>query len=665
MTQLRVFTVAVLLLLGLTAPAHSEEGRLDATLTTIRPTILTNKTEEVVLAGTLQNNTDQTLKEVTAYFVIPANPFRNRADVRDLFTNIENAFGGTRNDLPSRNVTFAKLAPGEVVDFTLKVPFEDLRIDGSEGVYSVGVHVLATDAKGERNPDGIARAYTLLPKIESKEAIATSIIWPFFNPTYRDPMGRYVNADELLALISSEGQLRKFLDAARSTGGSPTSVVIDPALLVALDAIASNRVGPPSSTKTGEYTTAEQDLATRFRDDLLAFAKQNSFWVLNYGRPDLAAIIDEPEIQESVTQTTKTTINNLNLNSRIVNWPINGIASKEILEVARTDGVTPIITSVESLPDWESRYGSIVSAQTIPGPLPVVIDDSAFRAAPNETTDLVNQKIISQAALAVLSQRIDATSRANVIYVMNPNWIPQGTNSIYSIYEVPWITESTTERMLVSRPSVYDKRLGVGKDPATIDTNQKVNVPSVFSAANLRGAIGSKVDAHYFSQFTAESVSSRWIATPDDGTAHTQRVIEFLQLELNSVKIASPRQVTLSSGTGAFPLTISNELKSKVQVKLQLRSTDKSVKLPEPQLLVIEPEQRTTLTINVDLQNQAGSTIIATLTTPNGDPIGRATVLNVRTSAVGAVIWIAMGAAGLLVVGALTRRFRKNKMKND
>ena len=665
MAQLRVFTVAVLLLLGLAAPVHSEEGRLEATLTTIRPTILTNKTEEVVLAGTLQNNTDQTLKDVTPYFVIPTNPFRNRTDVRELFTNIDNAFGGTRNDLPSRNVTFAKLAPGEMVDFTLKVPFEDLRIDGSEGVYSVGVHVLATDSTGERNPDGIARAYTLLPKIESKDSIATSIIWPFFNPTYRDPIGSYVNADELLALISTEGQLRKFLDTARSTAGSTTSVVIDPGLLVALEAIAANRVGPPSSTKTGQFTSAEQNLASSFRDDLLAFAKQNSFWVLNYGRPDLAAMVEEPELQQSITQTTKTTINNLNLNSRIVNWPLNGNASKEMLEVARTDGVTPIITSVESLPDWESRYGSIVSAQTEAGPLPVVIDDSAFRAAPNETVDLVIQKIISQAALAVLSQRIDTTSRANVIYVMNPNWIPQGTTSVYSIYEVPWISESTTERMLVSQPSIYDKRLGVGKDPATIEASQKVNVPSIFSAATLRGAIGSKVDAHYFSQFTAESVSSRWINIPADGAAHTQRVIESLQLELNSVKIASPRQVTLSSGTGAFPLTISNELESKVQVKLQLRSTDESVKLPEPQLLVIEPEQRTTLTIDVDLKNQAGSTVIATLTTPDGDPIGRATVLNVRTSAVGAVIWIAMGATGLLVVAALSRRFKKNKKTND
>lgn len=665
MTQWRVFTAAVLLLLGLAAPAHSAEGRLEATLTTIRPTILTDETEEVVLSGTLQNNTGQTLKDVTPYFVIPANPFRSRTEVRALFTDIDNAFGGTRNDLPSRNVNFAQLAPGEIVDFTLKVPFEDLRIDSSEGVYSVGLHVLATDAKGARNPDGIARAYTLLPKIESEESIATSIIWPFFNPTYRDPMGRYVNADALLALISTEGQLRRFLDTARSTFGTPASVVIDPGLLVALDAIASNRIGPPSSTRTGEFTAEEQDLASRFRDDLLAFAKQNSFWVLNYGRPDLAAVIDAPEIQQSITQTTKTTINNLNLNSRVVNWPINGIASKKILEVARTDGVTPIITSVESLPDWESRYGSIVSAQTKAGPLPVVIDDSAFRATPNETIDLVNQKIISQAALAVLNRRIDTTSRANVVYVMNPNWIPLGTSSVYSVYEVPWITESTTERMLVSRPSVYDKRLGFGKDPATIEASQKVNVPRVFSAANLRGAIGSKVDAHYFSQFTAESVSSRWISSAEDGTVHTQQVVEFLQSELNSVKIASPRQVTLSGETGAFPLTISNELESKVQVKLQLRSTDQSVKLPEPQLLVIEPEQRTTLTINVDLQNQAGSTIIATLTTPNGDPIGRATVLNVRTSAVGAVIWIAMGAAGLLVVAALTRRFRKNKKTND
>lgn len=665
MTSLRWLIIAILAITGLSLPAEAADGSVEATVASISPGFLTDNTKTVVLTGTVSNRTSEAITDVTVYFVIPRNPFTTRSQMSELLSDVNNAFGGTRNEVKSRQYTVKQIQPGQTIGYRLEVDAKDLGIDGSDGVYPVGVHVLATDSSGERNPDGLARAYSFLPKIDGDTSIPTTIIWPFLSPSYRLADGSYANTEQLLTDIGPDGRLRRYLDTATAEQPFTASVLIDPLLLVALDAIAENRIGPPSGSETGSFDATESALARTYLADLLQFARSNSTWMMFYSRPDLNSLANSAQssadMLAALSEATSQAVNEFEIVARLAHWPQRGLATTTGLAAGQQDGTVPALVDPATVPGWEPRMGAVIRADTPSGSLPAIVIDPVFSVAENDSIDLVRQKILAQSALAAVDRQSNADSRANTTFLMNPFWNPSGTANLYAALDAPWVSPVTAERLLVSQPLSYDGPVGVTEQPKSLSQEQVNRAVQILDAQGLRGDIAPRRDWGYFSQFAPQALSTRWIDNADEGLVEATAVAEKLNRDLTKLRISGPGQVTLSGSAGQFPLTISNDLAAQVNLVVRVRSSATGVTLPPGELVTIDPGQRVTMTIDVDLGRRAGSTLIAELTTTNDESLPEIATVNVRSSAVGAVIWIGMAAAGLLVVFALSRRFRQKK----
>jgi hypothetical protein len=117
--------------------------------------------------------------------------------------------------------------------------------------------------------------------------------------------------------------------------------------------------------------------------------------------------------------------------------------------------------------------------------------------------------------------------------------------------------------------------------------------------------------------------------------------------------------VTLSSSSGGFPLTIINNTADDIHVGVTLESSNPALDLPAVKAVNIAAGERHTLTVNIDLGRQSTTQLTARLVTVDGTTIGTPAVFNVRSSKIGVVLWVAIGLAGVLVLVALFRRFRR------
>ena len=116
--------------------------------------------------------------------------------------------------------------------------------------------------------------------------------------------------------------------------------------------------------------------------------------------------------------------------------------------------------------------------------------------------------------------------------------------------------------------------------------------------------------------------------------------------------------MTLSSSEGSFPVTISNDTDHPVRIGVEIESSNPSLSVPDSDPVDVGAGERHTLTVAVDMSRQSSATLTARMVTPDGESFGSPAVFNVRSSRVGAALWVAIGLAAAFVVVALARRFR-------
>lgn len=624
----------------------------------------------VTMTGVVTNNNDYAWSAVQAYLVIPAVPFTTRAQIEEAIDNGA-AYTGVRVVDPGTFDDMGDLAPGERRRFSIRVPYSKLGVSGAEGVYPVGVQILGTDTEGDRSGDAIARATTFLPLISSgHDRVPTSVVWPFLMPDYRDRKGDYADPAGLLKAVSAGGRLRNLLDLASNTQGTAATVLIDPALLVGVDDLAKDRHVPSGF----EISDAQHAEATRFVDDLLAFARRQSCWVLGFDRPDVLALSRhadlEPPLSRAITRATDATLARFQLSGRKVSWPTSGGVTSPLLRDLRGDGDTPVITTADDLPGWSRRQGSLVQYATPNGPMPLLVNDVLDAGVPGQDSVVtLRQRILSEAALATLQRTFDSNSRADAVTMVDPAWDPGArwaTGRLDAAFDAPFTVGTSLESMLTRRLTTYD-----GKVP-TVAKDRPLGRGVLEAAADIvaKGSALSSVvpqsdavdDAR--AQDVASVLGVRWRADPAAATTIARTLARDAGSELNKITIKGPPSVTLSSSKGGFPVTIRNGTDEAIRVGVALDSSNPALTVPDVKPVDIAAGERRTLTVDIELGRQNTTSLTAQLTSTEGNTIGQPTQFNVRSSKIGVVLWVAMGLAGLLVLAALVRRFSRRRTRN-
>jgi len=660
--------LAVLMVPGLPAHAADKKPDLTVSIQSLSPSRL-GPGSTVTMTGTVTNHDAHTWANVQAYLVIPTVPFTTRAQVEDAIDNGD-AYTGRRVVDTGTFDDLGDLAPKQTLRFSVKVPYAQLRINGAEGVYPVGVQILGTDTGGERSNDAIARATTFLPLVSGGHPrVAASIVWPFLMPNRRGYDGDYVDATGLLRDVSAGGQLRNLLDLASSTDGKASTALIDPALLVGVDDLARGR-----RLAEGVKLTPEQKAeAQRFLDDLLAFARRQGCWVLGFDRPDVLALSQNPDLDgpltSAVERATSSALTTFQLYGRRVSWPTMHGVTAGLLRDLRGSGDSPVIVTSDALPGWDRRQGSIVQYATPSGPMPLLVTDVLDAGVPGQdSVTTLRQRILSEAALATLQREIDPKSRADAVTMVDPRWNPGprwAVGRLSTAFEAPFTSATSLDSVLTRPLTTYSGKVAPATDRPISRAQLRAAASIVARGSALSSVIpqSDEVD-DALAQDVASVLGIRWRSSSAAGTSIARKLAREAGAELGKIKIKAPDSVTLSSSKGGFPITIRNGTDEAIRVGVSLESSNPALTVPDVKPVDIGAGERRTLTVDIDLGRQNTTSLTAHLVSTDGKAIGTPDEFNVRSSKIGVVLWVAMGVAALLVLAALVRRFSRRRTRS-
>jgi len=648
------------------AVAADDDPSLTVTIGTLEPSVLVPG-RDVVMTGTVTNAGDQTWGTVQAYLVIPASPFTTRRQIDDA-TAGGDAYTGERVIETGSFDEIGDVAPGETVPFRVEVPYEQLGITGAEGVYPVGVQILATDADGNRSPSAVAQATTFLPLVSSaQERVPSSIVWPFLMPDRRGAGGDYTDPATLLGAIGPGGRLRHLLDLAASTPAAGATVVLDPALLVGVDDLANGR----RLSSQDEPTDEQKAAASVFLTDLLDFARSRSPWILDFDRPDVLALSDNPDLrgplQDAVDRVTDTALTTYQLSGRRVAWPTRDGVTRGLLGDLRGVGDSPVIVTPRSLPDWERRLGSVVQYQTPRGPVPLLVDDVKDGDTPgDESAVTLRQRLLTEATLSAFDRAGDADSRADAVVLVDPQWDPGAdwaAGDLASAFAAPFVQPTGLDSVLTGSLATYEGRVPAKAKARPIGRAQLAAASEIVATGRTLSSIIEQNDGFDASlaRNATEALAVRWRLDRSAGLSIATARARSAGAELDKISIEAPPSVTLSSSKGGFPLTIRNDTDEAIRIGVDLDSSNPALAIPAVESVAVAAGERRTLTVQIDLGTQRTTYLTAHLMTSGGQEVGGATTFQVRSSSISTVLWIAMGAAAVFVLIALARRFHRRR----
>lgn len=700
-----------------TTPATADTDEIRVTITSLSPSYLGPKST-VVLSGTVTNRADHAWTETTAYLVIPGQPLSSRGQLKSALAAPSAVTGGERLLDLDAIAKIGDLGNGETKDFTLTVPHRKLGISGADGVYPIGTQILATDDDGGRSNEAVGRADTLIPKVadsvsgDEDNVVDVSVVYAFTATIRRQASGKYDDTSELVADIGRGGRLRRLLDLARADASKPATVVVDPALLIALDDIARDSFGadsaqseptadapdPSAPTPSADETedpgksngadgTSRASMTARaFLDDLVAYAKGTSVWATSYGQPDMQALIrassqaEGRAVARSAARATTVALKRFDLSARRVFWPTNSLTSRKTLtrvqrnggEDERTNGDPAAIVSPRVLPGWTPSTSSRLAIRTSAGDVPTLVRDPSLLTGGNagNATLEARQRILSESALASISKSrgdsADVQQRRDVTAILDGAFNPgagSATAGFAQVFDAPWVNPTDVNRALMASTATWSDPVAIPAriTPTPIPVKQVETASSIVTRSRaLSAVLGDDPGLRtYYDQVAGLGTSQTWRNERAAGLERSARQLGALRKRADRVSVDTTPVVTLSGKRGRVPLTITNDLGRAVTVGVRIRSDNRALELDDVKPLRIAANQRQTLTVDVNGKQISNSTVTAVLTTPEGKPYGEPIRFNVRSSSVGRTVnYIAMGLAAALVLFAFGRRFR-------
>jgi uncharacterized protein DUF6049 len=138
----------------------------------------------------------------------------------------------------------------------------------------------------------------------------------------------------------------------------------------------------------------------------------------------------------------------------------------------------------------------------------------------------------------------------------------------------------------------------------------------------------------------------------------------WIEARLGSVHVSAPRAVTLSSSSGRFQATITNDLDQPVTVALDAKA-DGHLTIDGPRRVDVAANGRAAVLLTAHTEENGIQEVALVVTDKRGTPLGATTRLTIRSAQVSNVIWLFLGVGMSLFFGAigvrLFRRFRDSR----
>lgn len=662
------------------AAAEKDTSPLGVTMTGLSPSYLP-KQGNVVVRGEVTNRTDETWTAINLYAVLgnqlPA--MRTAADLAAAMEVPVDASVGERIVQEGETGTvIAELAPGETKPYFVRVPASALVVP-TGGVYWFGVHALGVSDSTPQDSFADGRARTFLPYVPPRvqTPVATALVLPLVRPLPFNPDGSIDVDEETLTALGSSGRLRRLLDLGAAAGSTPLTWVIDPALVEGVAALAAGNP-PRSLTPTppaGDATDAPSDAPTEtpeaeppadtpasraaaaWLSALPAALTGDEVLTLPYGNVDVPAALQQGSALYPVALAKRSAaLDGLGVTTAPVIAAPGGFLDAEAIRSADRD--TQVLVS-------DRVFGeSAPSIAALDGHRMVVASSGAATGSPGPGPALtmvgLRQRILAEAAVRALQ-----TDQPPLTVVLPTGWDLDSAAEFFAGLDVGWLDLRTlsglqatsmptavTDDELVYPPAQRRAQL----DGVTFSAAERL----VTSAETLQSVLGENFSiAGAVTQEALSGISYAARADQYADRAALDRSREWIEERLGKVTISASAGVTLSSASGSFLVTVSNDLDEPVTVGVTAES-DSELTITAPDPVLLGPGSRTNVLLQVSTTSNRVHNVTLMVTDVNGVPLGGTDELPIRSTQVSDVIWVIMGSGvGLLFLAIAIRLVRR------
>lgn len=643
-----------------TAPAAATATTPDVTvgITHLSPATLPTA-GNLTIAGNVRNDDVRTWRNVTVHVLLPRDPFVDHSQARAAIL-ANGDYTGSRVAGLNATEEFGTLRGGSGEGFSITVRRSQLPVSGDDGVYPVGIQVVADDPDGKDGRITIGRATTFLPAREATSTpTRTVVLWPFLLRGLRRSDGSYANESSLLKSIGPHGQLRNLLTLAQSTPKLGSDALLDPSLFAVLNDLA-DREGKTQADRT------RRKQASSFLTDLTRLAEGYSCASVGYDRPDWLAVARTPtsrKLIHVIDQATRGTLHSRDLECTRLEWPSAHEVSEPLLGELKNSSAQAVILGTWALPNWQSTTGSLLDVPTRAGSLPVIMNDPLDAGVPGQRTVVgLRQVILSEAVFGSIAT--DSTKEKHPsIVIVDPRLDPGSVSGkpLEAALGTEVVARKNLAATLRTKPARYTGTVPAKSGIAPMSPKQIAEaVDADQSAALLRALLVNRADRLDHDQMIASLASQRWRGHPVIGLKAVNAASRLLNRELAEISVEGPPTLTLSSRSGRFPITIRNHSPHTVQVGVDIESSAAGVTFKAPTTVRVSAGESRTSTVDMNMDGQTATTVSVRLTSgDDGASFGASTVFNVRSSRVGAALWIAIGISVAFVAIALVRRFAR------
>ena len=600
----------------------------------------------------------------------------------------------------------ARLEPGDSTPFTYTLPATALQMQ-TAGVYPVLLNANGSVSGGQRRV-GELSTYLVQPSAAPAGRATVGWLWPLADRTHRDAAGHFTD-DTLAREIGTSGRLDRVLSvveqlprpaAGQSTPPVPVTLAVDPALLEELQAMAagSYTVGPGNTPGTGSQAAAA------FLGRLKAVAADQQVLALPYGDVDPGAVVGAglgDVLTRSLPGTAAGTAaaapdnggagaNGTGAGARLIAsalatrprtdlaWLPEGSTAWATLDVLTRGGVGSVVVPPTALSGGARALGTggpAAARTTVPtagGSLPGLVGDTGLGALadPERTPGgarIAEQRYLAELALVAAAAPADPAAGPTVLVTPPREVDPDVSGAEAMLTEAtqqPWLAAGSLDQ-LAAGPAVPTGQLTAAAPVATLDPTGMAAVAAAVTARDDLAAAAAGDPAAALATDDAaisRTASTAWRTDPAGFRTAARGLAEHIGRLRDQVALVAPSDGTYSLASSDAPLvlTVRNDLPFAVTVLLKL-STRGSAGLEfgdiGPQVLA--PATRTTLQVPTQVRRSGGFTVVATVTTPSGRPLGDPVQIKVRSTAYGSVsLVITLGAAVLLGVLFLRRLVR-------
>lgn len=704
-----------------TAPATAAEGQPDPLLldiTRVSPaTVPSGQGAMVRIAGTVTNLSTSPFTRVNVHPVTSDSPITDPAALAEAAQTDADTYIGDRVTAPGAFDTIDVLEPGEAADFRIRVSPAALELGTENGVYWLGVHALG-DGATPRDAFADGRARTFIPLLPQPagdgprsgpqqpgppsppgppdDGVPSALVVPLRADVRYAADGSLRSTRSWTRSLAEGGRLHDLLDVAATTGRTPLTWLVDPAVPDAVARLAagnpSRSLAPPAaedeepsetatpspaaspteSSDEGEeegLSDAEQrtaEVAQAWLETFTEVMTESEVLALPFGDVDVsAAAAHDPQVYRAAVRRSAAVLQSFGVDSVPAVASPAGVVSPQAVAMAPSD-------TVVLMPDaaFATEPASPSGVVDVDGKDVVVTSAGAAAGGPGPADRFgplaLRQRILSEAALLRL-----AGDEGPLVTVLPDDWHPDDASALFRTGPVEWFDPVTVGDVTSAAASEATPEAPPVEYTAGDRHDQLPAYSFTAATAMSRPALllhGILTDGSTLPQqvedeaLTTLSYDDR--ARPRLAAGRAEAARREIAGLLEEITIQAPPSATLSSASGSIGTTLVNGLDQSVTVRVDVISDD-DLEIADHEGVELGPTSRAPLILEVTTHRIGIHDVRLVVTDEEGRPLGSSTELPIRAAQVSELIWYIMGGGALLLFSAigvrLVRRIREHR----